>query len=153
MIAADMLTCAVLQLINFSCYISECIGVITHEYPSPLTSRLVSILYKDPSAVDRLVINRSIICASAAPIPAGVDAKKRYTIFCVHTERYHREQSTLLQFDGKIGTYTNSISQALIPCQNRCSTESRVSRTHVRESETQLHALTATIRLGDGSSV
>ncbi|KAI0767697.1 ICMT-domain-containing protein [Fomes fomentarius] len=49
------------DVINFSCFMSELIGVIAHEYPSPLASRLIPILYKDPSAIGRLAITPSFI--------------------------------------------------------------------------------------------
>lgn len=67
-----------LQLINFSCHISECIGVIAHEYPSPLTAHLVSILYKDPSAVGRLVINQSFTVGFLLMVIGGVGRKICY---------------------------------------------------------------------------
>ncbi|RPD60591.1 hypothetical protein L226DRAFT_460934 [Lentinus tigrinus ALCF2SS1-7] len=65
--SADMITKltgwfpAVGALVSYSFHFAECAAVIAHEFPSETSSKVLSFLFKDPSAADRLVIGRTFI--------------------------------------------------------------------------------------------
>ncbi|RPD60600.1 hypothetical protein L226DRAFT_461548 [Lentinus tigrinus ALCF2SS1-7] len=49
------------SLMVYPSEIAECVAVIAREYPSPLSTRILSMLFKDPAAVDRLIIQPTFV--------------------------------------------------------------------------------------------
>ncbi|RPD60595.1 ICMT-domain-containing protein [Lentinus tigrinus ALCF2SS1-7] len=58
--------------------VAECIAVLAREFPSPLSTRILSLLFDDPAAVDRLVIERTFVVGFLLVVSGGVIRKICY---------------------------------------------------------------------------